>query len=305
MGQEINTTWMIVNIAAGGTLEFTLGANGSQSGFYDWTMFPYTASTCSAILANTLAPIRCNWNFASYGGTGLVATVPPGGVPENFEPPLNVSAGQQYIICFSNWSSVTTVVPLVFGGTASVSCDPIILPVQLVDFHAQPTPWTIELFWRTATEENTSHFIVERSLDLWNWEPIGQVKAAGNSVGERNYQLIDTRPYEEDSYYRLAVVDLDGSSTTSAIIKTEWEAPALHCWPSPNDGSFLVALGAHAEEGRVTVLDQYGREVAFRQRREGDDEVRIDLVDVAGGVYTVRASDGTWSRTGRVLVARP
>ena len=304
MGQEINTTWMIVNISGSGSLEFTLGAFGTQSGFYDWTMFPYTATTCAAIMAGTIAPVRCNWNYASYGGTGIVSSVPGAGVPENFEPPLNVSVGQQYVICFSNWSSVTSVVPLVFGGTATVSCDPLVLPVELLSFTAIPALWTIDLKWVTATEENASHFVVQRSLDLWDWEAIGRVEAAGNTVGERHYRLADEAPIEDDTYYRLVVVDLDGSEKTSAIIQTEWEAPTLHCWPSPNQGSFLVALGAHRDEVQLMVLDPYGREVSFRQRPEGDDEVRIDLTDPAAAVYTVRATQGDWCRTGRVIVER-
>jgi hypothetical protein len=249
--------------------------------------------------------VRCNWNFAAYGGTGLASVVPAGGVPENYEPPLNVSAGQQYIICFSNWSSVTTVVPLVFGGSAVVSCDPVILPVELTDLHSHVNAWTIDLDWTTATEDNTSHFLVERSTDLWSWDVIGRIGASGTAITQHDYRFTDTSPLEMDTYYRLAIVDLDGTSTTSPIIKTEWEAPTLHCWPSPSTGSFLVALGVHPDEAKLEVLDQHGRQVPFRQRREGDDEIRVDLVDVPGGLYTVRATHGTWIGTGRVVIAHP
>ncbi len=305
MGQEINTTWMIVNVATNGTLEFTLGANGSQSGFYDWTMFPYTSTTCASILANTLAPVRCNWNFASYGGTGLVATVPAGGVPENFEPPLAVSAGQRYIICFSNWSSVTTVVPLVFGGSATVSCDPIALPVELLGLWATPRERSVDLDWITATERNTARFEVERSTDMWDWNTLGQVAAAGNSNTERRYRFTDEAPIEGDAYYRLMVVDKDGSRKASPIVRTEWEAPILHCWPSPNTGSFLVELGPRWEQVTLAVHDPFGRPLPFVRSKGGDDEARIDLLDAPAGVYLVQATDGARVRTARVVIDRP
>jgi len=302
MGQEINTTWMIVNVATSGTLEFTLGANGSQSGFYDWTMFPYSASTCGAIVANTLTPVRCNWNFASYGGTGCVATVPAGGVPENFEPPLNVLAGQRYIICFSNWSSVTTVVPLLFGGSATVNCDPIVLPVELTDIHSHANLWSVFVDWSTATEHNTSHFDVQRSVDLWDWRTIGRVEAAGNAVTQHNYRFTDEAPLEQDLYYRLSIVDQDGTVRTSPIVRTGWEAPTLHCWPNPAPGSFLVALGEHRDLTTLKVLDLYGREVDFEALREGDDEVRVLLTDPRPGIHIVQATDGALVRTGRVVI---
>lgn len=305
MGQEINTTWMIVNIASGGSLEFTLGANGAQAGFYDWVMYPYTPGTCGQVLANTLAPVRCNWNYSSTGGTGCASVVPPGGFPENYEPPLNVTAGQRYIICFSNWSSVTTVVPLVFGGTATVSCDPLVLPVELLAFNAVPATWSVDLFWATATEANTSHFRVERSLDMIEWSVLGDVPAAGNTSSERHYRFEDRSPLEAYVYYRFAMVDLDGSEKLSPVLRTEWEAPMLHCWPNPDPGSFLVDLGSEVGAAALSVIDQYGRPVAFDFWREGDDEVRILLRGCPAGVYTVRATLNERSRTGRAVVQEP
>lgn len=303
MGQEINTTWMIVNISGSGSLEFTLGANGSQTGFYDWTMFPYNAITCGAIMANSLAPVRCNWNYASYGGTGLASTIPTGGVPENYETPLNVLAGQRYIICFSNWSSVSTVVPLVFGGTATVSCTPIVLPVELVQFEAHAAPWSVDLTWTTATEHNTAHFLVQRSLDRSEWHTIGQVQAVGNSATATHYAFADEAPHEGDAYYRLVVMDVDATEAPTPWVMVEWEAPVLHCWPNPTTGALLIDLGEHIDRAAVHILDPSGRPVTFRQQRDGDDEVRIDLSGVPAGPYWIRVIDGEWVRTARVVVA--
>ena len=146
---ELNSTWMVVNIAQGGLLEFTFGGLGTQAGFYDWIMYPYSAGTCSDIPANAQAPVTCNWNWVSFGGTGLASTVPGGGDPGNYEPPLAVQTGEQYLICFSNWSSVSTVVPLQFGGTAVVSCEPVVLPIELLSFEAMTITDGVELNWVT------------------------------------------------------------------------------------------------------------------------------------------------------------
>ncbi|OFY26503.1 MAG: hypothetical protein A2275_10965 [Bacteroidetes bacterium RIFOXYA12_FULL_35_11] len=115
---EKNSTWMIVNIGSDGLLEFNFGGS-SQAGYYDWIMYPYNSSSCSAIPNNVVAPVRCNWNATSSGGTGLS---PSYTTNANFEPPLPVLCGEQYIICFSNYSSALTNVPLQFSGTATVSC---------------------------------------------------------------------------------------------------------------------------------------------------------------------------------------
>lgn len=124
---ELNPTWMIINIQTPGTLEFSMGAGsgqGAQSGCYDWIMWPYNATTCGAIFANTLPPVRCCWNTFCSGGTGLAsaANLPQGGFAQDYGAPLNVNCGDKFIMCFSNYSSVSTLVPLNFFGTAIVSC---------------------------------------------------------------------------------------------------------------------------------------------------------------------------------------
>ncbi|MDQ3046853.1 MAG: hypothetical protein M3R27_04835, partial [Bacteroidota bacterium] len=117
---ELNSTWMVVNIASNGNLQFSIGAPGT--GCLDWIMFPYTTSTCGQILSNSISPVSCNWNGACNGFTGMASPLPAGGDISNFQPPINVTCGQQYLICLSNYSSLSTTLPLNFFGTATVSC---------------------------------------------------------------------------------------------------------------------------------------------------------------------------------------
>jgi gliding motility-associated-like protein len=118
---ELNPTWMIINVAGTGTLEFSFGQDNGI-GCFDWIMWPYTVNSCTQIINNQLAPIRCNWNGMCEGFTGVSTPPPPGGDPSNFEPEINVTAGQQFLICLSNYSSQITNLPLNFYGTANVSC---------------------------------------------------------------------------------------------------------------------------------------------------------------------------------------
>jgi gliding motility-associated-like protein len=119
---ELNSTWMIVNVATTGTLEFSFGADGGIN-CLDWIMWPYAGPTaCNNIINNTLAPVRCNYNFPCESYTGIGTPLPAGGEVGNFEPELNVTCGQKFLICLSNFSSASTSVPLNFTGTASISC---------------------------------------------------------------------------------------------------------------------------------------------------------------------------------------
>ena len=161
-----NPTWMIINIAASGSLEFTFGADAS-TGCLDWIMWPYSPTACNEIIANTLAPIRCNWNGACEGFTGMATVLPPGASPTNFEVSLNATVGQQFLICMSNYSSLSATLPLSFPGTANISCTPVlpltvnnasICPGESVTLTANipGNPSTVSYLWSPGGETTQS-----------------------------------------------------------------------------------------------------------------------------------------------------
>jgi hypothetical protein len=206
-----------------------------------------------------------------------------------------VLAGEQYLICFSNWSSVTTVVPLEFGGTATVSCDPVFLPVELSVFNAEARLNDVLLSWITATECNTSHFEVQRSLDLVDWTTFSTLPAAGNCQEQREYSALDGSPIAGQNFYRLRVVHLDGSGESSAVVSVHWlpAGPLVH--PNPSTGGFWVETA-----GAISVIDATGREVAFSRdvMTEKAQYVRIGRP----GLFLVRSGEGDALRVDRVLV---
>ena len=126
---ELNSTWLQINVTAPGTLEFSMGTAGSFNCF-DWIMWPYNATACNDIFNNTLPPVSCNWNGACTGITGLAnaGNLPAGADQSDFEYGLNVNAGDQFILCFSNFSNASTAVPLDFFGTAQVTCGSVTNP---------------------------------------------------------------------------------------------------------------------------------------------------------------------------------
>ncbi|MFM9985011.1 MAG: T9SS type A sorting domain-containing protein [Flavobacteriales bacterium] len=277
---ELNSTWMIINIWQGGSLNFTFGGNGTQAGFYDWIMYPYDSiSGCSNIIGNTLAPVRCNWNWSSTGGTGLQTVIPPGGSTGNFEPPLNVLTGQQYIICFSNWSSAATAVPLDFGGSAVVGCYPLILPVQLLSFEGQPLNFSAQLAWSTASEQNNDYFDIEFLNAQHEWEIVGRVEGAGNSNEQLNYGFIHRNTLNGYNYYRLKQVDENGTTTHSDVVSI-WIDKSLNVvYPNPNDGKFTSSW----DPSTISIYDALGRAVAFEVIHNHE----IRLTNHAAGFYTI------------------
>lgn len=278
---ELNSTWMVLNIWQGGSLTFTFGGLGTQSGFYDWIMYPYDPdNTCQDIYNNVLAPVRCNWNLSSIGGTGLASAIPAGGNAGNFEPPLNVNTGDQFIICFSNWSSATTTVPLDFGGSAVVGCFALALPVELLNFEALSHSGFVALNWSTATEKDNDHFRIEHSIDAENWKEIGRVAGSGSSDSKKDYEFIHHQPDAGHNYYRLVQVDFNGNIFTSPVRSVDYDAQPWLVFPNPNEGRFFVPQNCG-----FNIRDVSGKEIKSYTVVQTDIYSEVKLENVVPGIY--------------------
>ncbi len=122
-----NPEWMLINVTSSGCLGFSFGAAGSacpQNSFLHWILWPYNATTCNDIFNNTLPPVACNYNCVAAGGTGM-GTPPPFASACNFQPCINVLAGEQYLLLVSNGAGVNTCISFSNTGTAGVSCNPL------------------------------------------------------------------------------------------------------------------------------------------------------------------------------------
>ena len=91
-------------------------------------------------------------------------------------------------------------------------------PVLLTSFSLQIIDFRPALKWSTAQETNLQAFILERSTDGLNWQAIGSLPGT-NTANPQNYSLPDNAANSLISYYyRLKMVDMDGSFRYSSVI---------------------------------------------------------------------------------------
>jgi len=97
-------------------------------------------------------------------------------------------------------------------GTFGISVStPQPLPVELLYFEGIKYPTFNNLKWATASEQNSSHFDIERSENGNEWEVIGYMESAGNSQSTINYYYLDNFIKNITVYYRLIQYDIDGN----------------------------------------------------------------------------------------------
>ena len=74
------------------------------------------------------------------------------------------------------------------------------------------------LRWATASEQNSSHFVIERSIDGIVWDYVNTVLSSVNSTEKINYMLVDNNYEHTLNYYRLVQFDIDGEFTIYGLI---------------------------------------------------------------------------------------
>jgi hypothetical protein len=87
------------------------------------------------------------------------------------------------------------------------------LPVELNEFYGKQFKTDNLLFWSTMSENNSSHFIVESSVNGVDWLYLANIKGSGNSQTLINYFTTDYG-VNQSKYYKLTQYDFDGQNKT-------------------------------------------------------------------------------------------
>ncbi len=116
-----------------------------------------------------------------------------------------------------------------------------VLPVKLTSFEARKLPAGVQLTWTTAGELNASRFVVQRSSGTRDWTSIGTLPASGTSGLSRLYTFTDSEPLKGSNFYRLQSIDLDGSTSFSAIIQLNFNETRLTVHPNPVKHRFTIS----------------------------------------------------------------
>jgi hypothetical protein len=96
------------------------------------------------------------------------------------------------------------------------------LPVELVSFVAQVVPSGVLIRWTTASERDSEWFVVLRGSNLDSMKEVATLGASHNSAGMVNYVWTDADPLRGLQYYRLDLIDTNGSRKALRVIPVTW-----------------------------------------------------------------------------------
>ena len=171
-------------------------------------------------------------------------------------------------------------------------------PVTIKSVNATQENKTITINWQTATELNTSHFIIQHSTTGTSFTNIGNVKAIGS--GANSYQFMDTHPANGTNYYRLQSVDKDGGVSYSKIVSYQLSVVSnqLTVFPNPARDNVTIS-GNHIAS--VQVIDNMGRVVKTVALHDATNP-SVSVGSLPAGVYHlhIQTTDGSVNGIGFV-----
>jgi hypothetical protein len=171
----------------------------------------------------------------------------------------------------------------------------IVFPVRLLSFQAREDGTQIRLAWSASDAQDLSRYEVERSLSpTGGFEKIGTV-AASNGQAIRNYNFADRADGPPTRYYRLKMVDRNGSTAFSNIVRvvigSTIAAELVAITPGSAPGTQQLKVWAsEALQADVEVRDVSGKLLKVFPAQNliaGENKLPLDLSGLSAGAYLV------------------
>ena len=250
-------------------------------GAYIDNVSPTNTEWADGILANYASLTYQPWEAWAGGAPNIPSIVGRAAV-------LHIISQNIYIgITFTAWGQGMTA-----GGNFSYqrTTAPITTPVNLISFAVTRKENTLQLNWKTASEEQTLNFSIERSTDGKIFSPIGTIPAAGNSSSAKSYSFTDVTPMAFN-FYRLKTNDNNGTFSYSSIVAFKFgKTKSLEFFPVPATNVLHVQLNV-VNQSNLQIIDIAGRVIKTKPLMQGNNAFNLAIDDLKAGVYFLRVGN--------------
>ena len=169
-------------------------------------------------------------------------------------------------------------------GTITIANNP--LPVTLLSFSGQSKNCEVTLTWEIADARDFSHFLVERSADGRNWQTAARVN---HEYSKTTYQFSEISPLKKKAFYRMQLVDLDGTTDFSNIILLSLQncgGAAISI--SPNPATSFVQINNALQVVSLRLIAADGRMLKEKKCPPASEQ-HLDIRNFPAGVYVLEA----------------
>lgn len=181
----------------------------------------------------------------------------------------------------------------------------LVLPIELLSFEAISKTEAVVLIWSTASQLNFDYFVVQHSVDGFEWADLTQIKGAGTTNQKLDYSFAHTSPVAGKNYYRLKSVDFDKTFEYSFIVAAEIAlANDFTIYPNPTNSAEDVRYKLNfmpQESDQLIVYDITGAEIVSQKVTSLGDILELPAT-LKAGTYLVKYAKGTQLLTKQLVI---
>ncbi len=176
------------------------------------------------------------------------------------------------------------------------------LPVSLLNFWGKNIGNSNQLTWKVENEQGLNNYELQRGIDGKNFTGVGQIKATGNN----SYTYVDAVLARVSStyYYRLKIIDKDGSFTYSQICTIRLNASNNSIRVSPNPATKSIRLETasgslltgNSSTATIRIYSSVMQLLQTKSISKADGgTIIIPVEKLASGIYYLQLVNGTAS----------
>lgn len=162
------------------------------------------------------------------------------------------------------------------------------LPVRLLSFAAVQCSNDVCLSWTVENEERFAQYEIEKMITANSFNRIAAIPAVG-ATGVKSYSTVDHQPFNGDNFYRLKMIDIDGTYRYSNVIRVKMNSPVKFSLQPNPAGNIVVLTGIDGYQ-QIRLLDMVGK--VYLQQIIDQPIERLDISRLAKGVYIVQLIKG-------------
>ena len=163
-----------------------------------------------------------------------------------------------------------------------------------LNFTAFNSGRAVEIQWLTNAIVEIDRFIVERSNNGIDFEPLKEIHQFIDKNRDAFFKEVDTNPLNGNNYYRLKQYFKGGSIAYSPIHKVEFEInlTGVTIFPNPANEILHISLSKFAgQTGTIQLFDAFGRlEKEMKLESIPSSSVSIPLINLVNGLYYLKIS---------------
>ena len=190
------------------------------------------------------------------------------------------------------------IVPNPAGGTSWINnqgCVPpasVILPIRFEYFRGNLRDKKVTLNWKSSFEQDIRIFVIEKSLNGRQFSTLKTLQPA--NISGTTYSSDDINLVNGYNFYRLKVINLDGTIDYSPILKFNYTKGAGSNWyiySNPVEGNATVVYqSAKAKKITIQVSDVAGKLISTRSYQvvNGTNNLEVSAYGLSPAMYILK-----------------